>query len=261
VPNDGEMLLDDSTDHRRPLKVLVEDPPGVGVEMSYACRAIAGVAFVGSALAACAHTATVGGVCAPAPNAAVCVGSMTVPPGDEARFQDGAKKAIDAVLSPDFESKLSAFMLAHSTAPAIEASWRGWDAPRIALEERNHFTNQIGVHTYDGPGALYYRIFKHNIAFEGVPDDAGNRSVPINRFALKGRTATDIANTLSHEVAHAVGLTHPDSDTNLPRAFCEPPYVIGTIVEQIVEGADWKWSSSGDCKCFEPGADQATCVP
>jgi hypothetical protein len=187
---------------------------------------------------------------------------MTVPPSDDGKFQEGARESIAAVFSPELGEKLAAFMMDHARDPKIATAWNGYDAPRIVDEERAHYTSAIGITTYDGAGALFYKILKHNIAFEGRTDPDGGRDVPMNRFALPGRTAGDIANTIAHEVSHAAGLTHPDSDEGrLPRAFCEPPYVIGTIVQQVAEGADWRWSSAGDCACLKPDVQQEACVP
>lgn len=199
--------------------------------------------------------------CGLPPHANVCLGRMDVPSKFEVKFRQGARSSIAAVLSEALEPALTEFIQQHAADPKIAASWKDHDAPAIVTAEREHYTKSINITTNRGLGALWVRIFSHNIAYEGVPSTDGTRHVPVNRYAMRFETAGDVANTIAHEVAHAAGLTHPDSDGNLSRAFCEPPYVIGTLVQKIAEGDAWRWKSSGDCACFAPDAKQEACVP
>lgn len=199
--------------------------------------------------------------CGLPPHANVCVGTVQVPAQFNSKFKRGVQESIEAVFSDKFEPALADFIRLHAGAPSIADSWKGQEASAVSAAERTHYTNAINIVTKGGVSGWLSRKFKGNVAYEGVTKADGTRDIPVNRYGMPRATPGAIANTIAHEVAHAIGLRHPDSDTNLPRAFCEPPYVIGTIVRQIAEGNDWRWDSSFDCGCFKPGVTQDACVP
>ena len=177
------------------------------------------------------------------------------------KFKRGVQESIEAVFSDRFERALADFIRLHASVSSIADSWKGQEAPAVSASERTHYTSSINIVTKGGASGWLSRKFAHNVAYEGVTKTDGTRDIPVNRYGMRQATPGAIANTIAHEVAHAIGLRHPDSDTNLQRAFCEPPYVIGTIVRQIAEGPEWRWNSSFDCGCFKPGANQVACVP
>jgi hypothetical protein len=198
--------------------------------------------------------------CGLPPHANVCIGTVQVPAQFNSKFERGVQDSIEAVFSDGFERALADFIRLHAGVPSIADSWRG-QAAAVSASERTHYTNSINIVTKGGVSGWMSRTFAHNVAYEGVTKANGTHDIPVNRYGMRLATPGAIANTIAHEVAHVIGLRHPDSDTNLPRAFCEPPYVIGTIVRQIAEGPEWRWNSSFDCGCFAPGANQNACVP
>lgn len=91
--------------------------------------------------------------------------------------------------------------------------------------------NGTYAETYGGIKGLWLFVFYHNIAYDGTESGP----ILLNRIPLKKRTSESIANTIAHEVSHRIGLTHPHSDSNLNIAYKEPPYIIGDIIEDIIE--------------------------
>jgi hypothetical protein len=223
----------------------------------------AGVAaFLTTLLVACAGTADEE-TCGMPPHAQICIGTIDVPSKFRSKFRKGAEESIAAIFSEKFEPALADFIQRHAAVPAIAEPWKGQEAAAIVTAERARYTRAISIVTKGGISGWFSRLFHHNVAYEGVQEPDGSRRIPVNRFGMSQATPGAVANTIAHEVAHAVGLRHPDSEraSGLSRAFCEPPYVIGSIVRQIAEGDAWRFNPSFDCHCFAPGATQETCVP
>ena len=72
-------------------------------------------------------------------------------------------------------------------------------------------------------------------AIIGVGNLAYDRSethpARVNRWALRGRSRSSLANTIVHEAAHAAGMRHDGK-----YRYCGPPYVVGEIVERLESG-------------------------
>ena len=59
-------------------------------------------------------------------------------------------------------------------------------------------------------------------------DGGSEGPIYLNRAALYRATKETLANTIVHEAAHRIGLTHPN------KSACEAPYLIGNLVESLI---------------------------
>ncbi len=201
---------------------------------SAAClAAFAFLAFAAPAIAA--DTA-----CGSVPNDGVCLGTIDVPPEQRAAFLEAGHLAIDAVFSDAFESDLKAFVATHTIDGAYAPAWKGVDADAVVKDMRRVIAGQR-IATYGGVGGWFKHTFAGNVAYDGVADGP----IRLNRWALP-RSPVSLANTIAHEVAHRIGLKHPSSGGDQSVAKCEPPYVIGSLVEKQALGDKWK-GSLNDC--------------
>lgn len=187
----------------------------------------------------CARSTTVKGGCT-ASGESMCLGEMQVPRDQVDSFQTAARLALEAVSSPGFEHDLISFVDAHTSSGLHAVAWRGVD-PRTVVARLREIAPSVRVATYGGPGAWLKHRFSGNLAYDG--DSAG--PIRINRWGLP-RSAPSPANTISHEMAHRVGLTHPSSSHDFATALCEPPYVIGSLVEKYATVGPWA-PSANDC--------------
>jgi hypothetical protein len=159
-------------------------------------------------------------------------------------FTKAGQLAINIIYSDEFQEQLSEYMRSHPASPE-DTVWAGLTPEGITAALRAQLRG-INVTTYGGIRGAWLAWRHGNTGLDGG-------GVAINRYALDGRRASQIANTIVHEAAHGAGMTHPESDRpgGLPLAFCQPPYVIGTIVERIAEGPSWVWNNSQHCTTFD----------
>lgn len=162
---------------------------------------------------------------------------------NSALFVAAAMKAIDALHSQAFEADLRAFVSAHAQSGKHSAAWQGVEASAIIGELRGKI-NGLVVTTYGGPYGWWLSTFYGNTAYEGTGP------IRLNRAALP-RPIPSIANTFAHEAAHRVGLGHPTFESDKTVGRCEPPYVIGSLVEKHAMGAAWR-PGINDCGLLKP---------
>jgi len=149
-------------------------------------------------------------------------------------YESAVKNTISVVFSKEFEKRLSDHIMSGIGSGEHTKAWENLTAKMI-IEKMKLQLNGERISTYGGiNGWWLYKIYG-NIAFDGEM----NGPIRLNRIPLKNRTSASIANTIAHETAHKIGLTHPHSDTNLSIAFKEPPYVIGKMIEKIIEETNY----------------------
>jgi hypothetical protein len=161
---------------------------------------------------------------------------MRVPAKKAALFQAASTQAIDALASRGFRDDLAAFIAGLSPADAHAAAWTKRD-PDALVSELLSGVKGVEIETYGGLWALVLaKGPAQNVAREGRPGEA----IQLNRHALG--TSAQIAKSIAHEAAHRapVGLTHPSYERNTEVGYCEPPYVIGQLVQKQIEGSQWR---------------------
>lgn len=175
-----------------------------------------------------------------------CIGVDSAAVTAQPTFASAARAAIDAILSDTFPSRLAGFLAAVNgerttgewdaalTPNDVKDAWAGKTAKWIVDSLRRILPSTI-VETYQDCGA--YRR-SGNLAYEGT-----DGAILINRCHLiEGRTTADIANTIAHELSHRIELRHPHMQgwwgRSWRKANCEPPYVIGGIVGNIVDSRE-----------------------
>ena len=140
--------------------------------------------------------------------------------------------------------KAQDFRDVHSDDGRHAAAWEGVDPDRTVIAMQAALDGQR-VATYGGLRGWFLRTFFGNTAYDGSADGP----ILLNRAALP-RSAPSIANTFAHEIAHRAGLRHPHSGSSLAVARCEPPYVIGSLVEKHASGAAWR-AGPDDCHLLQ----------
>lgn len=175
-----------------------------------------------------------------------CLGNMEVPQKHQQLFVDGSQKAIDIVYSQAFANYFTQYVAALPPKYKNNSPWHDVNAPQVVQALRQRLCG-LTITTYGGISGLWVKTFYGNIAYDGEGAQP-NTPIRINRWGLANRDAADVANTIAHEAAHRVGLTHPSSDKNLSLANCEPPYIIGRIVEALARGKQW---DNEDLHCYE----------
>jgi hypothetical protein len=179
-------------------------------------------------IAACAAPlGIVGRSCGTGLNASVCAGRMEVPAARVNEFEQAGQIAIDRVFSPEFERGVQEFVAARAQEPDMQADWSSWTADSVVATLRREIPNaELG--TWDTPRAWLWKRMYGNLALEANPP----QPAVVNRWGLRGRSAVSLANTIVHEAAHKGGMTHIGEDRD-----CGPPYVVGTLVERLEQGA------------------------
>lgn len=177
---------------------------------------------------------------------ACCLGTMEVPSKQQQLFMEGSQKAIDVIYSQEFADNLDRYIAALPVAYRQQSAWKNVDAQQVVQELRKKVCG-LNITTYGGPRGLWVKVFYGNIAYDGE-GGAPDSPIRINRWGLANRTAAEVANTIAHEAAHRMDLTHPSSDNDLKAANCEPPYVIGNLVEALAAGKQWK---PNDYPCYK----------
>ena len=145
-------------------------------------------------------------------------------------FMKSAKLTTKAIYSEQFLTELKSYMKDSISEGPNKKAWENLNAKDIVMAMRKQI-NGTHVDTYGGIKGWWLSVFFGNIAFDGTE----NGPIRYNRIPLRKRTIPQISNTLAHELAHRVGLKHPNSDNNLEIAKKEPPYVIQDIIEKLVK--------------------------
>lgn len=160
---------------------------------------------------------------------------MEVP---EDRAQDyiaASQRAIDVVASSEFRSALDEFISSHAGQGAHSPEWEGVEAGETVAQLLEGF-NGLSITTMNDISGF----FKHR--FYGTKASDGSEKGPIylNPF-YEGSIAT-YANTFAHEAAHRqpadLGHDHYQIGSSAAEkkiGLCEPPYVIGSLVERQIE--------------------------
>jgi len=145
-------------------------------------------------------------------------------------FIKSAKLTTKAIYSEQFLTELKSYMKDSISEGPHKEAWKNLNANDIVMSMRKQI-NGTHVETYGGIKGWWLSVFYNNIAFDGTE----NGPIRYNRIPLRKRTIPQISNTLAHEIAHRVGLKHPNSDNDLKIAKKEPPYVIQDIIERLVK--------------------------
>lgn len=196
-------------------------------------------------VAAPAFAEAVAGRCGTGANHHICVGEMRVPRDKMQLFQNASTQAIDAIASQGFRDDLAAFIATLSPGDAYAPAWTNRD-PDAIVAGLLAGVNGVEIETY---GGLWARIIVgwpwRNVAKEGRPGEA----IRLNLYALG--SSAQVAQSIGHEAAHRapLGLRHPSYAHNNDVGYCEPPYVIGQLVQRQIEGASWRPGNT-DCHVF-----------
>ena len=202
------------------------------------------LAFIGlSGFQALAADAS-GPACGSGAQSAICFGEIDAPDRDRPAVLLAATETIDVLYSPGFHADLQDFREAHAGDGQHAAAWQDLDPDRTILALQAALDGQR-VATYGGVRGWFLRTFFGNTAYDGSAEGP----ILLNRAALP-RSPPSIANTFAHEIAHRVGLRHPHSGSSLAVARCEPPYVIGSLVEKHASGAGWR-PGPDDCHLLQ----------
>jgi hypothetical protein len=160
----------------------------------------------------------------------ISFGPSTFPCKKLDKYESAVKKAITSIYSDEFEIKLTEYIKDSIGSGEHVPAWEGLVASEIVAKMRSQINGEF-LETYGGIRGWWVNKFSGNLAYDGTM----NGPIRINRIPLKyeWRDASSIANTIAHETAHRIGLTHPHSNSNLKIAYKEPPYIIGQIIESI----------------------------
>lgn len=145
-------------------------------------------------------------------------------------YQLAIEQTIKAIYSDEFKKELDDYIKNNIGDGPHAKAWENVKASEVVKKMREQL-NGTYVETYGGIKGLWLNLIFGNIAFDGTEDGP----ILLNRIPLKNRSASSISNTIAHEVSHRIGLKHPHSSKNLKIAYKEPPYIIGNIIERIVE--------------------------
>jgi hypothetical protein len=200
------------------------------------------IALLTLVLISCTSITTIDkGACGTGDASGICLGKQDVPEKQVNLFNKASQEVVDTLNSPQFIEDLSEFINKYSKHGAHSESWNGLDVTNVQNKLINE-VNGLTIETYGGIKGGFLALFFGNKAFDGTK----NGPIKLNRWALPAPSAS-IANTIAHEAAHRIGYSHPNSSQfgKLNIAFCEPPYVIGSIVEQILLGKEF--NASGHC--------------
>ena len=194
----------------------------------------------------CASLTTISGSCGTSPNNNICLGEESIQEGQEELFRKASTEVIDAVASKQFITELEHFYSLFSGEGDHSIAWSSINIEKVQSSLISEI-NGLKIETYGGISGFFYNKLFGNVAFDGSLEGP----IRLNRCALP-RSSASIANTISHEAAHRIGLTHPNSDDDLEVANCEPPYVIGSLIEKQI--APDKFNLKYHCHLF--GSDK-----
>lgn len=199
---------------------------------------------------ACTTTRTISGLCGSPPHQAVCVNQMTVREDKVEEFQTSSRLAIDAIASEGFRSDLTAFIANHARTGGHSAAWSRVNDAGGVVAGLLQGIQGVSVATMSDMMGAWYKIKSRggNMALEGN----GEGPILVNPFYQGSRA--DYANTIAHEAAHRAPLFLEHPSYRFRRhdiGECEPPYVIGSLVQKQIEGPSWQWTGD-DCALLEP---------
>jgi hypothetical protein len=160
----------------------------------------------------------------------VCIGSISAPKSAVDSLQLGAQQAIDVIYSMEFEAALQDFQKENAGALLQVKAWSGFDNAAV-VEKLRAKIKIMRIETKGGPFWYLRYKFAGNLARDG----AGEGPIQLNEWAFP-RSPSSFANSIAHEIAHKAGLIHPSSSANFLAALCEPPYIVGTLVEGSIVG-------------------------
>lgn len=190
----------------------------------------------------CTTTETVRGMCGSPPYASVCVGPMTVRSDRVDEFRRGSKLAVDAIGSAGFEHDLQLFIDTHARGGRHADAWRGVTSAHEVVNGLLEAVGAVSIRTMNDLMGAAYRL-RHNVALEGH----GAGPILVNPFYMG--SAANYANTIAHEAAHRppLRLSHPHyGGSTRDVGECEPPYVIGSLVQKQIGGRHWE-PDADDC--------------
>jgi hypothetical protein len=182
--------------------------------------------------------------CGAAPYKSECFGQFSVKPKYSDEFENAGRATIAALHDPAFAASLASFMQDHAQAGPHSPAWQSVGTSSQIVAALLGALPGTTVQTYATVRGWFAYVFAGNLAYDGTTGGP----IRVNRWGLP-RGAASIANTFAHELAHRIGMTHPHSDDDLKIARCEPPYVVGSLVEKVVTGAAWK-ATSEDCSAL-----------
>jgi hypothetical protein len=180
-------------------------------------------------------------LCGTGRNASVCFTSVDragkISREQRARLVAAAPVAIDIVSSRAFAAELKAF---HAALPdewvATNRYWRNFDPADAIAATRSSFAG-LHIDTVGGMRARFAARFSGNLAYEGSADPrTGERNIRLNRYRLD-RPLGALVNTYVHEAAHKGGYSHRSKQGEDQK--CEPPYVMGQLVQKLAEPDKW----------------------
>jgi hypothetical protein len=190
-------------------------------------------------LSSCASLTPVPGRCGSGPGTSVCLGTMTVPSKEADVFALASEQVVDALHSSAFEESFDRFRRLHANAGAHAQAWEAVNDSTLPRLRRA--VQGLEIETYGGIRGWWVYMVYTNLAYDGAEEGP----IRINRWGLP-RPSNSVANTIAHEAAHRVGLSHPSYRRDHSVGQCEPPYVIGSLVEKTIVGPSWK-ADKKDC--------------
>jgi hypothetical protein len=193
-------------------------------------------------ISGCTTLTTINGICGSSPRNDVCMGDQSIPEGQEELFRTASTEVVDAIGSVQFLSDLERFESLFALEVALSKAWSNVKIEQVQSSLLNEIRG-LEIETYGGVKGLFLKLVYGNVAYDGSSDGP----IRLNRWALP-RSSASIANTIAHEAAHRIEFQHPNSDNDLKIANCEPPYVIGSLVEKAIEPT--KWNSMNHCFLF-----------
>jgi hypothetical protein len=200
------------------------------------------------AISGCMTLTKIDGPCGTGEYATTCMGVIHVPVDETKSFVEAGTKAIDVVNGKEFETALAEFATLVAPNSAHAAAWKGVEVSQLAAGIRQRMKG-LEIETYGHLHNWFKYAFAGNLAYDGVLDGP----IRLNRWGLP-RDPASIANTIAHEAAHRAGAIHPSSDEELETALCEPPYVVGSLVELLLTATT---APSGHCPSVYDVMDRA----
>jgi hypothetical protein len=158
----------------------------------------------------------------------VSFASSKIPCKKVTEYEEAVKLSVNAIYSEAFEIELENYIKDSIGSGPHAIAWKNIVAKDVVKKMRTQINGEF-IETYGGPIGWFRYVFYHNIAYDGTADGP----ILLNRIPLKHLNGPSIANTIAHETAHRIGLTHPHSNADLKIAYKEPPYIIGDIIEKL----------------------------